>query len=148
MFENERVVPAVNELNEPLSTLDKKTTPEFPEVKGRTSVFAFLLGMAIILASIALGYSYTFAFAFFIISVFFTFRWRKAPRPWIFLVSTVASTPISPSQIRSLPAVSYLLFGLPFLTQGIYLSFPNGSILVFCLALFGFVVSSIELDRC
>ena len=96
MFENERVVPAVNE---PLSTLDKKTTPEFPEVQGRTSVFAFLLGMAIILASIVLGKSYTFVFAFLIISVFFTFRWRKAPRPWIFLVSTVASTPIAICQI-------------------------------------------------
>ena len=71
---------------------------DFREVRGRTSVIAFFLGMAIIAASILLGRSYAFFVSFLAFSVFMTLLWRKAPRPWIFLVSISAATPIAISR--------------------------------------------------
>ncbi|HYA14505.1 MAG TPA: hypothetical protein VEF33_09225, partial [Syntrophales bacterium] len=134
----------MNELNEPSSALDKKPTPEFPEVQGRTSVFAFFLGMAIILASIALGKSYTFAFAFLIISVFFTFRWRMAPRPWIFLVSTVASTPITTSFRYQVTCIVVFAVWFTIFDPRYLFKLPKWIYLVFFLALYAFVFSSVN----
>ena len=99
--------------------------------------------MAIILASIVLGNSYTFIFAFLIISIFFTFRWRKAPRPWIFLVSTVASTPIAISRYQFACNVIFALWFTIFNPRYLF-KLPKWIYVVFCLALFGFVVSSIN----
>lgn len=73
-------------------------TSDFREVRGRTSVIAFFLGMAIIAASIFLGRSYVFFVSFLAFSILMTLLWRKAPRPWIFLVSISAATPIAISR--------------------------------------------------
>jgi len=143
MFENESAAPALHELKEPSGTLDKETTSEFPEAKDKTSVFAFIMGMAIILAAIVLGKSYTFFLAFLIISAFFTFLWRNTPRPWILLVSTVASTPLTISRYQFTCSVIFAVWFTIF-RPGYLSKLPKWLYTVFCLALAGLVVSSIE----
>jgi len=66
----------------------------FREVRGRTSLIAFFLGMAIIAASILLGRSHAFYVSFLVISILMALLWRKVPRPWTYLVSISAATPI------------------------------------------------------
>ena len=95
MFENERVVQAVNDHS---SIPYNAPASDFREVRGRTSVIAFFLGMAIIAASIFLGRSYAFFVVFLTFSILITLLWRKVPRPWIFLVSISAATPIAISR--------------------------------------------------
>ena len=70
----------------------------FEEVRGRTSVIAFFLGMAIIAVSFFLGRSYLFYASFLVFSMFITLLWRNAPRPWIFLVSVTAAMPFALSK--------------------------------------------------
>ena len=67
---------------------------DFPEVRERTSVIAFFLGMAIIAVSCLVGLSHALSIFVLVLSFFFTLLWRKSPRPWIFLVSILAATPI------------------------------------------------------
>lgn len=93
--------------NETLDVIFKKRhtpyrTPVkgFREVSGRTSVVAFFLGMAIIASSILLGRSYVFFVSFLVFSILVTLLWRKAPRPWIFLVSISAAIPIAISRYQ------------------------------------------------
>jgi hypothetical protein len=92
MFENKRIVPAVNDQTK---TPDNTSNAAFWEIRGRMSVIAFFLGMAIIAASIFLGRSYVFFVSFLVFSFFITFLWRKKPRPWIYLASITAATPIA-----------------------------------------------------
>ena len=68
---------------------------DFPELSGRSSVIACCAGMAGILLSIVLGRSYAFYFGFLVFAIVMTLVWRKSPRPWIFLVSIAAATPIA-----------------------------------------------------
>ena len=51
--------------------------------------------MAIIAAPILLGRSYAFYVSFLALSILMTLLWRKAPRPWTYLVSISAATPIA-----------------------------------------------------
>src|SRR5271169_3597762 len=67
---------------------------DFREVRAKKSVVAFFLGMAIIAAPFLLGRSYAFFILVLVFSLFITLLWRNAPRPWIFLVSIAAATPI------------------------------------------------------
>ena len=67
----------------------------FREVRGRTSVVAFFLGMVIITAPILLGRSHAFYVSFLAFSILMTLLWRKVPRPWTFLLSISAATPIA-----------------------------------------------------
>jgi O-antigen ligase len=81
-------------MNDPSNTAYNASTSDFREVPGRTSVIAFFLGMAIIAGAIFLGRSYAFYVSFLAFSILITLLWTKAPRPWIFLVSISAATPI------------------------------------------------------
>jgi len=65
----------------------------FREVRPRTSVIAFLLGTGIIAASIYFGHSFTFSIPFLPFSFVMTLLWKKAPRPWTYLVSISAAVP-------------------------------------------------------
>lgn len=69
-------------------------TSDFQEVRGRTSVIAFFFGMSFIYASILIGGKWAFYIPFFAFAIIITFVWRNAPRPWIFLVSIAAATPL------------------------------------------------------
>lgn len=66
----------------------------FPEVRGKTSAIAIFLGMAIIAAAILLGRSYALYISVLCFSFLMTLIWRNAPRPWVFLASVAAATPI------------------------------------------------------
>ena len=68
---------------------------DFPEVGAKSSKKAIVLGMAVIGLSIYLGRSYAFYFGFLAFALFITLLWNKAPRPWIFLASIAAATPIA-----------------------------------------------------
>jgi len=70
-------------------------TPDFQEVRGKWSLIAFLLGMAVIAAAIVLGRCYPLYIAVVLFSALMTLLWQKAPRPWISLVSILAATPIA-----------------------------------------------------
>jgi len=95
MLEDDRVVqPMDNALAPP----DNAPASDFQEVRGRTSVIAFLLGTGIIAASISLGRSYVFFLSFLAFSMLMTLLWRKYPRPWIFLASISAATPLNISK--------------------------------------------------
>src|SRR6266568_1095035 len=69
-------------------------TADFREVKGRSSVVAFFLGMGMVGLTIVVGRTHALYFLFIVSSFVITYFWRKTPRPWIFLVSIVAATPI------------------------------------------------------
>lgn len=51
--------------------------------------------MSVIAVAIFLGKSYTFYLSFMAFSILMTLLWRTNPRPWIFLVSVSAATPIA-----------------------------------------------------
>jgi len=68
--------------------------PDFRKGRERTCVVAFLLGMAIVAAPVYFGKSYAFFIPFIVFSIFMTMLWRKAPRPWMYLFSVSAATPI------------------------------------------------------
>jgi hypothetical protein len=123
--------------------LENTHTSNFQEVLGRTSVIAFFLGMAIIAASIILGRSYTFYISFLIFSVFITFLWRNAFRPWIFLVMISAATPIYISN-KMFPC--NLIFALWFamLNRRYYFMLPKWVKVSGVLVLLGFFTSSIN----
>ena len=74
--------------------LYNEPTSVFREVRERTSVIAFFLGMAIIAATILLGNTHALYISVLVFSFIITLLWRKAPRPWIFLVSITSATPI------------------------------------------------------
>ena len=118
-------------------------TSDFREVRGRTSVIAFFLGMAIIAASILLGRSYAFFVSFLAFSILMTLLWRKAPRPWIFLVSISAATPIAVSRQQF---ACNLIFALWFAVFNIRYLFklPKWIYVPAALAVLGIFTSSIN----
>jgi hypothetical protein len=116
---------------------------DFREVRGRRSVFAFFLGMLIIAASIFLGYSYAFYLPFLAISFFMTLLWRKAPRPWISLVSISAATPIT---ISKQAFTCNLIFALWFAVFNMRYLFrlPKWIYVPAALAILGMIISSVN----
>jgi hypothetical protein len=66
----------------------------FPEPKGKSLTLAFVLGSAVIIGSIVVGRGQAISLVILGLSFLATLLWRKAPRPWIALVSIVAATPI------------------------------------------------------
>jgi hypothetical protein len=102
MFEDERIVQAVN-----------APTSDFREVRGRSSVVAFFLGIAIIAACIFLGHRYVL-FPILALSFLVTLVWRKAPRPWIFLVSILAASPVALSRQKIEPNLIFALWFVVF----------------------------------
>ena len=140
MLENEKVVGAVN---------DQATLPphapasEFREVRGRTSVIAFFLGMAIIAGSIAFGRSYVFFISFLVFSILMTLVWRKAPRPWILLVSISAATPIPISRYQFACNLIFALWFAVFSPRHLF-RLPKWMYVPAALAVLGIVISSIN----
>lgn len=114
---------------------------DFPEVSARSSFIAFALGTAVIGLSIYLGRSYAFYFGFLAFSVFTTLLWNKAPRPWIFLVSIVAATPIA---IFKQQFTCNLIFAFLFTALNIryLIRLPRWLYPLCALAAFGFTLSS------
>ena len=114
---------------------------DFPEVGEKSSIKAFVLGMAVIGLSVYLGRSYAFYFGFLACALFITLLWNKAPRPWIFLVSIVAATPIA---IFKQQFTCNLIFAFLFTVLNIkYLArLPRWLYPLCALAAFGFTLSS------
>jgi len=115
----------------------------FREVRRRTSVVAFFLGMAIIVAAILLGHSYAFYFSFLALSILMALLWRKAPRPWTYLVSISSSTPIA---IAKQQFAGNLIFALWFavLNPRYLFRLPKWIYVTAALAVIGVATSSIN----
>ena len=115
----------------------------FREVRGRTSVVAFFLGMAIIAASILLGRSHAFYVSFLALSILMTLLWRKVPRPWTYLVSISAATPIP---IARQQFAGNLIFALWFavLNPSYLFKLPKWIYVPAALAVIGIATSSIN----
>ena len=128
---------------------DRETIPcqssgvDFQEVRGRTSLIAILLGMAIIAASILLGRSFAFFLSFLAFSIVMTLLWRKAPRPWIFLVSISAAVPFAVSKYQF---ACNLIFALWFtlLNPRYLFRLPKWIYVPTVLAVLGILTSSIN----
>lgn len=116
---------------------------DFREVRGRTSVIAIFLGMALIAASILIGKKYAFFVPFLGFSIAMTLLWKQAPRPWIFLVSISAATPIAIAKQQFSCNLIYALWLAVFNMR--YLSkLPKWLYVLVTLALFGFFASSVN----
>jgi hypothetical protein len=130
-------------MNDYLNNHYEEPTPEFPEVRGKTTVIAFMLGMMIIAAAIILGRSYAFYVAFLAFSFVITFVWSKSPLPWIFLVSIVAASPIplfrQQFACNLMCALWFTIFNMRYLSK-----LPTWIYLLTGLAICGFITSSIE----
>jgi hypothetical protein len=96
--------------------------------------------MAIIAASIILGKSYAFFGSFLVVSFLITFLWRKTPRPWIFLVSIVAATPIAISRQQFACNVVFALW-FALLNVRYWSKLPNWIYVPFGMALLGLITS-------
>lgn len=130
-------------MNDSSNTPYNASTSDFREVQGRRSVIAFFLGMAIIAASIFLGSSYAFFVSFLAFSIIMTLLWTKAPRPWIFLVSISAATPIAISRQQFACNLIFALWFAVFNTR--YLSkLPKWIYVSTALAVLGIFTSSIN----
>lgn len=130
-------------MNDLSNTAYNAPTSGFREVRRGTSVIAFFLGMAIIAASIFLGRSYAFYISVVVFSVSITLLWRRAPRPWILLVSIVAATPIA--LFRQNVACN-LIFAVWFIVfnMGYLFKLPKWIYVPVGLAIIGFLTSSIN----
>ena len=121
----------------------KATATGFSEITGKQSVGAFLLGMAIITASIFLGRSYAFFLPFLAFSIVMTLIWRRASLPWIFLVSVSAATPVAVSKeqftCNTIFALWFTAFHLQYLSR-----LPKWVCLLTGIAIFGVLVSAIN----
>ncbi|HET6365177.1 MAG TPA: hypothetical protein VFG02_09015, partial [Nitrospirota bacterium] len=98
--------------------------------------------MSIIAASILIGRKYAFYVPFLAFSILMTLLWRKAPRPWIYLVSISAATPIAISKqqfaCNLIFALWFTVFNMKYL-----LKIPKWIYLPAGLAIFGVITSSI-----
>lgn len=130
-------------MNEPSNTAYIAPTSDFREVGAGKSVIAFFLGMAIIAAFIVIGHHYV-AVPFLALSLFITLVWNKAPRPWIFLVSILAASPVALSkQAQVEPNLIFAFWFVVFNMQ--YLSkLPKWIYVAAVLVVFGFLTSSIN----
>ena len=115
----------------------------FREVRGKTSVIAILLGMGAIGASIALGRSFVFFIAFPVFSLLMTAIWKKAPRPWIFLASIAAATPVAVSREQFTCNIVFAIW-LAILSPRYLSRLPKWTYALLLMASFGFVTSSIN----
>jgi hypothetical protein len=142
MFDNKRAVQAVNDSS---NTPYNAPTSDFREVRGGTSLIAFFLGMAIIAASIFLGRSYIFFVSFLAFSILMTLLWAnaKATRPWIFLVSVSAATPIAVSRYQFACNLVFALWFAVFNTRYLF-RLPKWIYVPTALAVLGIFASSIN----
>lgn len=130
-------------MNDPSNTSYNAPTSDFREVRGKTSLIAFFLGMAIIAASILLGRSYVFFVSFLAFSFLMTLLWRKAPRPWTFLVSISAATPIPVSRYQFACNLVFALWFAVFNTRYLF-RLPKWIYVPTALAVLGIFASSIN----
>jgi len=84
-------------MNDHSNTIYNAPTSDFREVRGRTSSIAFFLGMTIIVAPFFLGVR-TPSLFLSVLLVSYDSRMEESSRPWIFLVSISAATPIAISR--------------------------------------------------
>jgi hypothetical protein len=130
-------------MSETKNILNQTPTVSFKEVRERTSVTAFILGIAIIAASIFLGRSYAFFVSFLAFSILITLIWRKAPRPWINLVSISAAIPIAISKQQFACNLIFALWFAIFNTRYL-LKLPKWIYLPTALAILGIIASSVN----
>lgn len=116
----------------------------FREVRDRTSVVAFLLGVGVLGAAIALGRSFAFFIAFPVFSIILTLLWgKKAPRPWIYLASIAAASPVSVSREQFTCNAIFAIW-LAMLSPRSLSKLPQWAYLLLIMASFGFVTGSIN----
>ncbi|RJR23043.1 MAG: hypothetical protein C4581_00025 [Nitrospiraceae bacterium] len=130
-------------MNDFANTLPLAPGVDFREVRGRASLAAIFLGFAIIAASVALGNSYVLYGSILIISVLITLLWRNAPRPWIFLVSIAAATPIALTQ-QKFACNLVFAFWLVFFNTRYLFRLPKWLYVPTALVVFGIFTSSIN----
>ena len=119
-------------------------TTSFPEVRGRSPVVAFLLGMAIVASPVILGHSYAFFVGFLVFSILITWRWRRSALPWIFLVSISAATPIAVSREQFACNTIFALWFTAFFGRRYLSKLPKWIYLVLGLAVFGVLTSAMN----
>lgn len=115
--------------------------PEFQESGLVATISAFFIGTAIIGAAILLGRSHALYIAVMAIALGTTMIWKKLPRPWIFLASMAAATPIPMLRQQFAPnlffALWLLIFNWRFLSE-----LPRWVYIPFSFAVFGVITSS------
>ncbi len=109
----------------------------------RKPVIAFLVGMALIAASIFLGRSFVFFFSFVAFSIVMTLVWRKAALPWIFLTSIAAASPVAVSKEQFTCNFIFALW-FTFLNPRYLFRLPKWIYVLFGMALLGLISSSIN----
>jgi hypothetical protein len=131
---------AVSAVNNQTNSLDT-SIEVFTKVEGRSIIVAFVLGMAIIAASVFLGRTYAFYIPFIIFSFFISMLWRKSFRHWIFWVSVLAATPIpilrQQFACNLICALWFTVFNMRYLSR-----LPKWLYLLTGLATLGFIASS------
>lgn len=130
-------------MNDQAANLCTAPTSDFRDVSGRTFIIAFFLGTAIVALSIFFGRSYAFDVSFLAFSYLMTLLWRKAPRPWIFLVSILAATPIAISRYNFSCNLIFALWFALFNTRYLF-RLPKWIYLPSCLAVIGITISSMN----
>jgi hypothetical protein len=123
------------------STLDIASNSNFREVQAKKSVF--FLGASIIVAAIQFGNKFAFYVPFTVISILMTLIWKKTPRPWIFLVSIAAATPIAVSRQKFACNVVFAIW-FALLNMRYLFKLPKWIYVPTFLCLLGFLVSSIS----
>jgi hypothetical protein len=130
-------------MSEAKNSLNQTPTVSFKEVRERTSIIAFFLGMAVIAASVILGRSYVFFIAFLVLSILMTLIWKRAPRPWIYLVSVSAATPIAISRQQFACNLIFAIWFAIFNTRYL-LKLPKWIYVPTALAILGIFTSSVN----
>jgi len=125
------------------NVLYNSSATDFPEPREGSTRFAFVLGMAIIGASILIGRTYAFFLSFLALSLLMTLIWRKNPRPWIFLVSVSAATPLAISKQQFACNVVFAIWFAAVNTRYLF-KLPRWSIVLIAMAVFGVFTSSIN----
>lgn len=120
-----------------------KLAHEFREVGGRVSFVALILGVAVILLSIGFGRSYAYFLPFLVFSFIITWLWRKAPRPWTWLVLVSAAAPLGIGRHNFQPNLIFAAWFAIFNSRYLF-RLPRWLYLLTGLSLLGVLSSSIN----
>ena len=125
------------------NTVHKKSVPNFRTNERKTTIIAFFLGVIIIAAAVILGNSFLFFVFFLVLSFVITMLWRKAPRPWISLVSISAATPIAIARHKFNCNLIFALWSVLFNSRNLF-RLPKWIYIPSLLVILGVVTSSIN----
>jgi O-antigen ligase len=113
------------------------------EVRERTPGRGIFLGMAVLVASIAIGKSFIFFGGVLLFSLVMTLVWRKSPISWVSLVSTTAATPVLIAKYQLTCNLVFAFWALIFNNRYLF-RLPKWVYALTVLSVFGFFTSSIN----